>query len=69
MRVLAFLGQGDIVGLTPHATARNLPAEGRPWKRWKTIDLELPVVGIDPIRARADIAERGYHLTKASQRR
>lgn len=69
MRVVAFLGQGDIVGLTPRATAQSLPAEGRPWKRWKTIDLELPMVGIDPIRARADIAARGYHLTKASRQR
>jgi hypothetical protein len=64
MRVHAFRGGDGLIGLTPIPDGTNLPSRDGPWRYWKALELDeqVPVLGLDPRRALADIHERGWHL-------
>lgn len=67
MEVHIFDGR-DCIGLTPDASAGNLPPEHGPWKLSKTIDMkrgEKPRIGVNTDKALDAIESQGYYLTRA----
>lgn len=64
IRVHAFRGGDGLIALTPFPDGANLPRRDGPWRYLKPLELDehVPVAGVDPRRALADIHERGWHL-------